>query len=402
MSDHRKMHKTGTKGIYRRGRRYVAVLYVGGRQKKVSGRTMAEVKKKRAAYVADDARGEFFEASKTTLREFGAEWVERYAGRDGTLRDSTRENYRRDLGRGAYRFFGDRKRLCDLRPKDIAQFAAWLCDPSEQDGRRLSDATVNNRFAPLRTMLGTAVQEGLIRHNPAASIKLPRQERVIEDDDEQQGSRALTREQLATILRIIHPKHRLLIEFLASTGLRIGEATGLAWKHLELETRPVVKVRRGLYRGRFGPPKTKHGRRDVPLPPDLAAQLRRARAESSYAGDDDPVFPNYRGKPQHPNVLAKQHLRPVLAEAGAEWATFHTFRHTFASRHIARGTNIVQLARLMGHHSPTMTLDQYAHLMDGDLGDPLDLGDVLTPDAPTPEAVLTDDASAPQTVAEPV
>ena len=57
----------------------------------------------------------------------------------------------------------------------------------------------------------------------------------------------------------------------------------------------------------------------------------------------------------------------------AAWAGFHAFRHTFASLHVARGTTLVQLARLLGHHSPEFTLRVYAHLIPGDEPAPLDL-----------------------------
>jgi integrase len=201
---------------------------------------------------------------------------------------------------------------------------------------------------------------------------------------------------------MIHPKHRLLVELAAATGMRIGEIRALAWRHLELDdTRPVVKVRRGYSRGKFGPPKSKHGRRNIPLPSDLAAQLRRARAESKWSGDDDFVFANYRGNVLHPENVVRTHLRPVLQEVGAEVEQpWHCFRHTFASRHIERGTNIVQLSRLMGHHSPQVTLEKYGHLMDGDLGATLDLGDVLAADRGSVGRVLPAPASAPDRAAE--
>ena len=44
-----------------------------------------------------------------------------------------------------------------------------------------------------------------------------------------------------------------------------------------------------------------------------------------------------------------------------------------ASLHIDRGTNVVQLSRLLGHHSPAFTLSRYAHLLNGHVGAPLDL-----------------------------
>jgi integrase len=300
--DHRKMHKTTTPGIYRRGKGYVAVVRINGKQRKLSARTMAEAKKKRAAYIADCARGEFFEASRMTFREYAEEWVERYTGSGGTLRKGTRDNYRDDLKRGAFRFFGERQRLCDLRPKDLAQFAAWLCDPSQQGGRRLSDNTVRNRFNPVKISLGCAVEEGLIRHNPAIKIRLPKQERVVGDDEDEGGDyRAFSREQLDLILDLTRTRSwgawtlSLLLEFQVSTGLRIGEAAGLEWRHLELGTRPHVKVRQRLYRRELGPPKTKKGRRNVPLNPALAAKLRELRTKTKWAGDNDPVFANERG-----------------------------------------------------------------------------------------------------------
>ena len=66
--------------------------------------------------------------------------------------------------------------------------------------------------------------------------------------------------------------------------------------------------------------------------------------------------------------VRRRALQPAVEEADAAWAGFHTFRHTFASMHIVRGTNVVQLSRLLGHHSQAFTLPVYAHLIDGNVG----------------------------------
>jgi integrase len=54
-------------------------------------------------------------------------------------------------------------------------------------------------------------------------------------------------------------------------------------------------------------------------------------------------------------------------------AGFHTFRHTFASLHLRRGTNLLQLSRALGHHSPAFTLSRYTHLLPGDEAPALEL-----------------------------
>ncbi len=72
------------------------------------------------------------------------------------------------------------------------------------------------------------------------------------------------------------------------------------------------------------------------------------------------------------NNLQARVLSPACSEAGVEWAGFHTFRHTVASRLFAEGRNAVQVQRWLGHHSASFTLDTYVHLLDDDLGTPLE------------------------------
>ena len=61
------------------------------------------------------------------------------------------------------------------------------------------------------------------------------------------------------------------------------------------------------------------------------------------------------------------------------WAGFHSLRHTFASLQLARGVNVLQLSRALGHHSPAFTLAVYAHLLPGDEAPALDLADEIAP-----------------------
>ena len=74
-----------------------------------------------------------------------------------------------------------------------------------------------------------------------------------------------------------------------------------------------------------------------------------------------------------PGNLRSRTLKPAAEEAGVPWAGFHAFRHYCASELIADGRNIVQVSRWLGHHSPSFTLDVYAHLIDEGVGEPLTL-----------------------------
>jgi integrase len=91
-----------------------------------------------------------------------------------------------------------------------------------------------------------------------------------------------------------------------------------------------------------------------------------------HAGATPLVVPSTAGTPMLPENLHRTTLKPAAEEAGVPWAAFHSFRHACASILIADGRNIVQVSRWLGHHSPSFTLDTYAHLMDEGVGAALD------------------------------
>ena len=219
------------------------------------------------------------------------------------------------------------------------------------------------------------MEEELIRSNPTTRVALPHRERADDDhDDDEHEVRVLTRDQLATLLALIPERHRLLFRFLAATGLRISELIALQWQHLALDgSRPHVKVRRAIVRGRLGQVKTRYGRREVRLPFELVSGLRQHRKDSEWPGDRHPVFPSMTGTPLEPGNLRRRVLAPAAEEADVEWCGLHTFRHTCASLLFDRGRNVLQVQRWLGHHKPSFTLDTYVHLLPDDLGEPLEL-----------------------------
>lgn len=394
--------KTRTPGVYKRGSRYVvAYRDASGAQRRESAASYElarELKRKR-----DDGDQP---ATRVSLREYALEWIERYQGRGRHgFRESTRDGYRADLDRYVLPYLDPhgRRRVGQVTPRDIANLIGWLCDENAQGERAagerrerltaagrvdqaaavraepvcLADQTVRRIVAPLRSCLRDAMREGLIAHNPTQGAALPARDALRAIDDGSDGEpdrRALTRAELGMLLTVAPMAHRTLLKLLGSCGLRISEALALRWRDVRLDgSRPCVQVRRAYVKGRLGPPKSQHGRRDVPLDPALVLDLRRDQAASEWAGDDDLVFCSRDGRPLHDRNLSARMLKPAAEEAGVPWAGWHTFRHTCASLLFERGANAVQVQRWLGHHSPAFTLATYVHLLADDLGDPLDL-----------------------------
>jgi integrase len=375
--DKRRLEKTKAPGVYKRvdgegnivG--YVAVIEVAGKQRKRSARTYDAARRIKRESDTDRDRGELQEPTTTGFLAFLDEWVERYRGQGRRgFRENTRDEYRRLIAKYARPYFSSKLKLVDVTTFQLARFVDWLADPDEQ-GKRLTDATVANIVIPLRAALRTANREGLIRHNPSQGLALPHREELA---DEEEKIKVFSREQLAAVLAMAPEPHKLLFEVLATCGLRISEAIALQRLHLQIDgSAPEVCVRRAMVKGRIEPPKTKYGRREIRLPAPLVYRLRAYLAALDDQDSTAFVFTNRDGNPIEPGNLRRRGLKPLVEEVDAPWAGFHTFRHTFASLHLSRGTNLLQLSRALGHHSAAFTLSRYTHLLPGDEAPALDL-----------------------------
>jgi integrase len=350
--------RTSTPGIYRRGGRYV-VTYSdpSGRRRKRSAATLAEARLLKSTLAADIARGEYRELARVRFDEYARDWVHGYQGRTSRgIRPTTLEDYRRDLEGDAIPFLGSR-RLGEIEPRHVKALARHLGD------RGLAPATVRNVMAPVRALFATAVEEGLIRSNPCAGLRLPGSSTAAD------ARRALTEEELAHLLDETPERWRLVVRFLAQTGLRVGELIALRWEDVDLDARRV-RVRRRLYRGTVDTPKSHYGLREVPISARLAEDLGRHREASIFASDEDPVFATRTGDPLSGGNLLRRVVKPAAERAGVGWAGLHTLRHTCASMLFRAGWNAKQVQMVLGHHSPAFTLATYVHVVPADLPEP--------------------------------
>jgi integrase len=359
---------TAHPGVYRRGTQYVAVYRRDGRQRKESAAKFAEaraIKLARDAEASEERRG-------PTLHAYAPALVARHAGsgRD-TVREQTREEYRRLLATFALSYFPASLRLADIDRRALQGFIGWLTDRPGRRGR-LSDRSIRNALTPLRLCLEAGAREGLLDSDLARSLVLPsrRGGRRWEVSER----RFLTHQQLGRLLAEIPKAHKPLFMLLASTGLRISEAIALRWCDLDLDTSPPrLRVRRAIVKGTVGAPKSRHGARTIPLADDLAMRLRELRPSSAEA--EDLVFHGRNRQPLKPDNLRNRVLQPAATRAGVPGIGLHSLRHTCASLLIEQGASPLRLQRWMGHHSAAYTLETYGHLIDDELGSALQLAD---------------------------
>lgn len=61
--------------------------------------------------------------------------------------------------------------------------------------------------------------------------------------------------------------------------------------------------------------------------------------------------------------LRQRGFYSALRRAGLRKIRFHFLRYTFTSSMIANGEDIVRVSKLLGHASPKITFDVYAHVL---------------------------------------
>jgi len=157
-------------------------------------------------------------------------------------------------------------------------------------------------------------------------------------------------------------------------GLRQGEALGLMWSDIDLET-GVLRVRRASQRvphqgTQLVETKTARSRRALVMPPIVTCALRAHRARQAIerlaAGerwvDLDLVFPSERGTlADGPNVTHRFHK--LLKRAGLPGMRFHDLRHACASLLLVQGVHPRVVMETLGHSQISLTMNTYSHVL---------------------------------------
>ena len=162
---------------------------------------------------------------------------------------------------------------------------------------------------------------------------------------------------------------------MASTGLRRGEACGLRWQDVDIES-GRLSVRRALIvvgtEIVVSEPKTAKSRRTVSFDPATIAALKEQAARQSddaqRLGDDwvdtGLVFTQETGEALSPDRVSDAFRDAVLA-SGLPLIRLHDTRHTHASLGLAAGIPAKVMSERLGHSTVSITLDTYSHVLPG-------------------------------------
>jgi integrase len=223
-------------------------------------------------------------------------------------------------------------------------------------------------IASLSAMLSFAQGRGLVSQNVATRIKIKSDAREAAGPL-REGVDFPSRAELKILIDTCPDRWRPFLVTAIFTGMRASELRGLMWSDVDLAN-GVIHVRRRADRwGVIGQPKSRMGKRDVPLTPMCTNTLKTWQLVCPPGGLGL-VFANGAGRVEEHANLHARFWRPLLRKCSLPLYEFHALRHAAASLFIAHlGWSLKRVQTVMGHASATMTLDRYGHLFRDPEGD---------------------------------
>jgi integrase len=225
-----------------------------------------------------------------------------------------------------------------------------------------SPKTTANVRGLLRSALNQAVRWHLIARNPVLDTEAPkREQREIEP---------LTPAEARRFLEAV--KGDRLEALYVSTlglGLRQGEALGLTWQDVDLET-GTLHVREQLQRVdgvlRRVPLKTERSRRTLAMPARIVTALLEHRdrqlAEGRALLPSAYVFTTEQGGPLEARTILRW-FATLLKTAKLRHIRFHDLRHSAATFLLVQGVPMRVVMEILGHSQMSTTSDRYSHVV---------------------------------------
>lgn len=316
--------------------------------------------------LVDRGRGSYVEGNTMSFGQYARRWLHDRAGarlRLGRLAETTYAIYERDLRNHLLPELADIP-IQELDGNTLTRHYTALLDD-------LAPKTIANVHGLAHRILEDAVQDGVLRTNPA--------DRAVKPRTTEAEHPTWTAAEVARFLVHVHdrdPDWHTLYALIATSGIRRGEAIGATWSALDLDN-AVLEIRQTITKAGskvvVKEPKSARSRRRVPLTAPLLDLLHEHRirqdGQRRHLGpiwqDSDLVFTNGMGRYLYPDYVSTKFSR-LAHECGLPHIGGpHGLRHSLASALDANGSGLATISALLGHASTAVTSRVYTHMLKG-------------------------------------
>lgn len=367
----------------RKDGRYEARAVINGVKIDIYDMNLSNLKKSFEIAKAIVLRDEKNVRPNVTLKEWYTEWFEKCKA--PTLKsDVSRKTYDRKVRNTYIAIIGD-KRVEDITQINMQAATQELVD------KGYTERSIKEALGIVRECMDIAIVNHIIRANPCTGIK-------VVNANMQKDRRVLTHaEQIQFLNEVKDSYYYEAYAILLSTGMRIGEFSGLQWNDVDFENKQIT-INRSMQTAyidgkkieELTTPKTSNSYRSIPFFGDTEQLFRAWKTKQDFykqkLGDrwrarpelGDLVFTSTMGSPVTRYVIVHDinkvvqniNLKEIYAASreGRQPKEFehlhpHAFRHTFATRCFEKGLDPLFVQSIMGHANYSTTVS-YTHVLD--------------------------------------
>lgn len=216
----------------------------------------------------------------------------------------------------------------------------------------IKSVSKNTYKSCIKEIFELAVDDDVVSVNPALNIKLKA--------DEKSDIKYYTRKEVYKLLSVATGITKAYLEIAFNTGMRVGEILGLQLE--DFKDDGYIHIKRTRTKGVVGSGKTNNALRLVPYSKYMLKCVKAVQQTDHLY-----IFGNIDDA-----QLFRCQWKNVCTKAEVERYKLYSTRHTFATLMLKENiVSINELAGLLGHSSPKVTLTHYASIIDAkniDLG----------------------------------
>jgi len=322
------------------GRYYIDYYLPNGKRKRevvrISGEDPKEITRKdaekalalRKAQVIQGNFDELIHHKKVSFEKLCRTYI-------GTYAKPNKKSWKRDVHsiKNLFKFFGEFK-IDQISSWHVEQYKSKRAKDNTYRGTVISKATVNRELICLKKMFSKAIDWDLIKENPTKGVKLYK--------EELKPFRVVTPEEFEAVCNHASDYLKPILLTAYNTGMRYSEVLSLKWSDINFNEGfiTVTETKNGKYR-------------TIPINETLKKTLLNMKELT----DSSIVFTKGNGEPVKD---IRKSFNNAIKNSGVDKFVFHDLRHSFASRLVMKGVDLITVQQLLGHSSIVMT-ERYSH-----------------------------------------